>query len=72
MGNCALRAAEACVQNDQIEFRFFGAGGAATGPRGILAFSILVICAMILIGFLAHNTPMFGSAIAWVARILGP
>jgi hypothetical protein len=60
------------VKDDQIEFRFFGAGGAATGTRGILAFSILVICAMVLIGFLADNTPLFGSLITWVARIRWP
>jgi hypothetical protein len=63
--------AERCVR-DELEFKFPGGGGRATGRFAIVALVLLAISAMIVIAVTTANATPLRSAIIWVARIRGP
>lgn len=56
--------------NPKIEFRFFGAGGSATGVVPILVFAFLMVVACITIVIICNKTGLLGMAM--MARIRGP
>lgn len=66
---------EYCVSTspkDKIEFRFYGAGGSASGKLAIMVFAALSVLALLLIALLAIKLGATVLAFPWMARIRGP
>jgi hypothetical protein len=57
---------------NKISFRFYGAGGSASGPIAPWLFAGLIALAILAIVFLATKVGGALFASTWVARIRGP